>query len=147
MAHHKTKVSELDGLGQRMPFTFGAFALASVSIIGLPPLAGAWDKFLLLEGSVEAGMPVLIGVLLVASVLSLFYLAPIPVRAFLLPPRGTAAVDDPSGDPPPSPRPPLAEAPWACVVPLCLTALACLLLFFVEDQLLVALATRLGGAP
>ena len=147
VAHHKTKVSELDGLGQRMPFTFGAFALASVSIIGLPPLAGAWDKFLLLEGSVEAGMPVLIGVLLVASVLSLFYLAPIPVRAFLLPPRGTAAVDDPSGDPPPSPRPPLAEAPWACVVPLCLTALACLLLFFVEDQLLVALATRLGGAP
>ena len=147
VAHHKTRVSELDGMGSQMPFTFAAFTVASMSIIGLPPLAGSWDKFLLLEGSIEFGSPILIGVLLVASLLSLFYLAPIPVRAFLLPPAGTPQVDDPSGEPPARPRLPLAEAPLACVVPLCITAAACLILFFMEDQLLTPLANLLRAHP
>ena len=147
VAHHKTKVSELDGMGAKMPFTFAAFAVASMSITGLPPLAGSWDKFLLLEGSVAYGSPLLIGILLVASLLSLFYLAPIPVRAFLLPPAGTTTTDDPSGDPPPRAREPIAEAPWACVIPLCLTAAACVILFFVEDGLLAPLAAVIGAQP
>jgi multicomponent Na+:H+ antiporter subunit D len=42
---HKTEVSELDGLGRRMPFTFGAFLLGSFSVIGLPPMGGSWSKW------------------------------------------------------------------------------------------------------
>ena len=146
VAAHKTKVSELDGLGARMPFTFAAFSIAAMSIIGLPPLAGSWDKFLLMEGAVDAGWPVLMGVLLASSLLSIAYLAPIPVRAFLLPERGApAADDDPSGEAPIVRRPRIEEAPWICLVPLCLTAAACLVLFFFEDQLLTPLAARLGA--
>ncbi|MEQ1438094.1 proton-conducting transporter membrane subunit [Fontimonas sp. SYSU GA230001] len=145
VAAHKTKVSELDGLGPQMPFTFAAFTLAGMSIIGLPPLAGSWDKLLLMEGAVEAGTPVMMGVLLVSSLLGIAYLMPIPVRAFFLPQRGApAAVDDPSGESRTSRRRSIHEAPWACVLPLCLTALACFFLFFFEDRLVAPLAERLG---
>jgi multicomponent Na+:H+ antiporter subunit D len=145
LAAHKTKVSELDGLGPHMPFTFAAFTLAGMSIIGLPPLAGSWDKLLLMEGAVEAGTPVMIGVLLVSSLLGIAYLMPIPIRAFFMPERGAPAeADDPSGEARTTRRPQISEAPWACVVPLCLTALACFILFFFEDQLVEPLADRLG---
>lgn len=120
-AVHRTRVSELDGLGRAMPWTFGAFLVASLSIIGLPPLGGTWSKLLLLEGTAEAGQPVLTAVLLVGSLLSFAYLMPIPVRAFLRP-------APPGGG--------YAEAPPACVVPLVLTAAACVALFFVPDLLI-----------
>jgi multicomponent Na+:H+ antiporter subunit D len=144
-AAHLKSISDLDGLGTRMPFTFSAFTLAALSIIGLPPLAGTWDKLLLMEGSVEAGWPVMIGVMLVSSVLAIAYLMPIPIRAFFLPQRGApAADDDPSGEPTVA-FGPIREAPWACVLPLCLTALACVAMFFLEDALLEPLAARLEG--
>ena len=39
-AAHKTEVSQLDGIGRRMPWTMGAFAIGALSMIGLPPTAG-----------------------------------------------------------------------------------------------------------
>ena len=54
---HKTEVSQLDGLGRKMPITFGAFCIASFSIIGLPPFGGAWSKWYLVTGALEAGQP------------------------------------------------------------------------------------------
>ncbi|MCW0207809.1 MAG: proton-conducting transporter membrane subunit, partial [Achromobacter sp.] len=39
-----SKVSEMEGLGRRMPVVFVCFMLASFSIIGLPPMAGMWSK-------------------------------------------------------------------------------------------------------
>lgn len=145
LAAHKTRVSELDGLGPQMPFTFAAFTLAAMSVIGLPPLAGSWDKLLLMEGAVEAGTPMMMGVLLVSSLLGVAYLMPIPIRAFFLPQHGAPAeADDPSGEARVGRRAKIREAPLACLIPLCLTALACFFLFFFEDQLLSPLADRLG---
>jgi multicomponent Na+:H+ antiporter subunit D len=140
-----TRVSQLDGLGSRMPFTFGAFTIASLSIIGLPPLAGTWDKLLLMEGAVDGGSTVLAGVVLVGTLLSIAYLMPVSVRAFLLPARSAvgAARDDPSGVP--LPRVEMREAPLSCVAPLCLTALACVAMFFFEDGLIEPLARVLEG--
>ena len=88
VAAGKTRVSELDGLGRAMPWTFAAFLVASISIIGLPPLGGTWSKWLLLLGTAEADQVVLLVVLLVGSLLALAYLVPIAVRAFLRPPAG-----------------------------------------------------------
>ena len=45
VAAHNTRVSDLDGLGRQMPITMGAFFIASVSIAGLPPMAGMWGKW------------------------------------------------------------------------------------------------------
>ena len=48
-----TQISQLDGLGRHMPFTFSAYLIASISIIGLPPLVGSWSKWFLIEGSIK----------------------------------------------------------------------------------------------
>ena len=86
---HKYRVSELDGLGRAMPWTFAAFLIASISIIGLPPLGGTWSKWLLLLGAVDADQAVMLVVLVVGSLLAVAYLMPIPVRAFLRPSAAT----------------------------------------------------------
>src|SRR3972149_502986 len=49
---HFEKVSELDGIGRRMPITMGAFALASIGLVGMPPINGFISKWFLGEGMV-----------------------------------------------------------------------------------------------
>ncbi len=43
-AHHLTEVSQMSGIGRRMPITMVAFFVASLSIIGLPPLGGNLEQ-------------------------------------------------------------------------------------------------------
>ena len=82
VAHHRTEVSELDGIGRTMPFTMGAFLIASLSIVGLPLFGGMWSKWYLALGTIEAGRYAVLAVLMLSSLLSVAYLLPIPVRAF-----------------------------------------------------------------
>ncbi|MBQ17294.1 MAG: cation:proton antiporter [Planctomycetaceae bacterium] len=121
---HKTRVSQLDGLGRKMPWTFAAFTIAALSVIGLPPMGGCWSKWLLALGTVEMGQWPLLAVLMISSLLNVAYLMPIPLRAFFREPPET---DDES--------PGTGEAPLACVIPLCLTAAGCVVLFFCADPI------------
>lgn len=123
-AVHKTLVSELDGLGWKMPFTFAAFALASLSIIGLPPLGGTWSKWSLMLGAADSGQLIMIAVLALSSLLNIVYLLELPARAFLRRPA------------PPSENGKLSEAPLASLLPLCFTALCCVVLFFYAGHIL-----------
>ncbi|MBI1262441.1 MAG: monovalent cation/H+ antiporter subunit D family protein [Rhizobiales bacterium] len=132
VATHKTHVSELDGLGRQMPFTFAAFTIAALSIIGLPPLGGAWTKWYLMLSSAEAGHQVLIVVLMISSLLNVAYLLPISARGFFYPPSRQRGYDMSTEKLPPVK---MAEAPWFCVVPLCITALGCIVLFFTIGDL------------
>ncbi len=129
VASGKKNVSELDGIGRRMPFTMFAFLLASLSIIGLPPMGGAWSKWFLFLGSLEAGklMPLL--VLIVSSLLNIAYLLPVIARAFFRNPEGADGTNNAG-------RWEIQEAPAACVVSLSLTALGCFALFVFPDILL-----------
>lgn len=113
---HKTDISDMRGLGRAMPLTMGAFLLASLSIIGLPPGGGAWSKWFLALGTVETGHYFLLAALMVSSLLNIAYLIPIPIRAFMTP-VGEAPME-------------FNEAPVMCVVPLCITAVGSVLLFF-----------------
>lgn len=79
---HLEKVSELDGIGRQMPLTMGAFALASIGLAGIPPIAGFISKWFLAEGTVEAGEPLFLAVLLLSGLLNAGYLFPIVSRAF-----------------------------------------------------------------
>ena len=123
VATHKTEINDMDGLGRTMPFTYAAFFIAALSIIGLPPLGGSWSKWYLMLGAADAGQQVMIAVLMVSSLLNIAYLIPIPVRGFFFAGSGEPA------------SPGVREAPLACVVPLCLTAAGSVLLFFYADPI------------
>ena len=53
-ASGKTEVSQLDGIGRRMPWTLAAFGIASLSMIGLPPTAGMLSKWYMVMGAFDA---------------------------------------------------------------------------------------------
>jgi len=79
---HKTEISQLSGIGKKMPWTMAAFFVASLSMIGVPPVAGFTSKWFLALGSIEAHqIPILI-VLLVSTVLNAAYFLPITYKAF-----------------------------------------------------------------
>ena len=123
VAAHKKKVSELDGLGRRMPFTMAAFTIGSLSVIGLPPTGGTWSKWFLVQGTLDAGQWVLAGVLLASSLLNIAYLLVIPVRGFFRPP---ALADGEA----------LAlRAPFACRLAIGVTVAGTLFLFFLPGPL------------
>jgi len=79
---HKTEVSQLSGIGKKMPWTMAAFFIGSLSMIGVPMAAGFVTKWYLALGSIEAHqIPILI-VLLASTVLNAAYFLPITYKAF-----------------------------------------------------------------
>jgi multicomponent Na+:H+ antiporter subunit D len=115
-ASHKTEVSQLDGIGRRMPWTMGAFAVGAASLIGIPPAAGFLSKWLLFQGAAGAGHWLAIAVLSVSTLLNAAYFLPIVHAAFLR--------ESPAGEPQ------HGEAPATMVAALVLTAAATLALPF-----------------
>ncbi|MZR30571.1 monovalent cation/H+ antiporter subunit D family protein [Sneathiella litorea] len=136
-AVHKTEISDMRGLGRQMPITFIAFLIGSLSIIGLPPLGGSWSKFYLMLGAAESDEIYLMIVLLVSSLLNIAYLLPIVARGFFYPPLGQSnepvAVGYEKSD---FSWQNIKEAPLFCVLPPVLTALACMVLFFLADPII-----------
>jgi multicomponent Na+:H+ antiporter subunit D len=128
VALHKTEISQLDGLGRIMPFTFGAFLIGALSIIGLPPLGGSWSKWLLVMGAADTGQMVMIAVLMISSLLNVAYLLPIVGRGFFLP-NAEIAADAPR-----------AEAGLLVWLPPVLTAAGCIALFFFAGQIEIFLS-------
>ncbi|MCH7493919.1 monovalent cation/H+ antiporter subunit D family protein, partial [bacterium] len=76
-----TQLDKLHGLGRRMPWTMGAFTVAAIGLIGLPPSIGFFSKYSLLRGVGDAGWP-FAAVLLVSGLLNAAYFLPIIHRAF-----------------------------------------------------------------
>jgi multicomponent Na+:H+ antiporter subunit D len=137
VALHKTKVSELDGIGRRMPITMTAFTIGALSMIGLPPAAGLVSKWYLLEGAIDGAWWAVLVVIIVSALLNAAYFLPIVWRAFFKPlPEGEEAG--------------LREAPWPCVAALSITAALTIALFFFPDvfaDLAAAVAGYGGGRP
>jgi multicomponent Na+:H+ antiporter subunit D len=111
VASHKKKISDLDGIGYAMPFTMGAFAIASLSMIGVPPVAGFVTKWHLLNGAMGINNMVIVAVLMISTILNAGYFVPITIRAFF---RGDKAGLNREG---------IKEAPLSMVIPLVIAAL------------------------
>lgn len=133
-AAHKDYVSQLDGIGRRMPWTMGAFTIGALSMIGVPPTAGFLSKWFMLQGAWQAEMWGVMAVLAISTVLNAAYFLPIVYRAFFRP------------LPPDAAHHPHGEAPFPVVLALSLTAAGTLALFFFPDVPLT-LARGLVGAP
>ncbi|MBB4284426.1 proton-conducting transporter membrane subunit [Roseospira goensis] len=135
-AAHKTHVSQLDGIGWTMPWTMGAFAIGSLSMIGLPPTAGFVSKWFMLGGAYQAEAWAAMAVILASTVLNAAYFLPIVYRAFATRPAPAADPAQAHG-----------EAPWPIVLALTLTAAGSLVLFLAPDAFLALAAQLVGGAP
>ena len=146
VATHKTKVSELDGIGRQMPFTMGAFTLGALSMIGIPPLGGFISKWYLSLGAIEANQFPIIIVLAASTILNACYFMPIVYAAFFKEP---ATNPDPRHHKHENSYKKFHEAPALMVVPLVLTAIGALILFFAPtfflDMTRIALKSVIGG--
>ena len=117
---HKTNLRQMHGLGRRMPITFAAFFLGSLSVIGIPPLGGAWSKFWLASGASQGSEPWAVAVYMLASLLAIGYLMPVVTRGFFgKPAPDDAFINDDD----------VNEAPPLLSLPPAFTALCCVALF------------------
>jgi multicomponent Na+:H+ antiporter subunit D len=117
-------ISQMVGIGKRMPLTMSAFLIGALSVIGLPPCGGFISKWYLVTGTVEAGQFTMLAVLLGSSLLNAAYFLPIVYHAFFCRPE-EAMFDGP-----------VQEAPLRCLIPLLLTAALSVLLFFYPQPFL-----------
>ena len=80
------RVDQLRGIGKRMPVTLTCFTIASLSLIGIPPLAGFVSKWYLvtagLEGPLRGFGYAGLAVLIVSALLTAGYLLPIVTNGF-----------------------------------------------------------------
>ncbi len=123
VATHKTEINQLDGIGRKMPFTMTAFTLGALSMIAIPPLGGFISKWYIGIGALEAGQLPIILVLVASTILNACYFIPIVYSAFFKEPIKDHEHHDEKHNG-------LSESPAMMVVPLMLTAIGALALFF-----------------
>jgi multicomponent Na+:H+ antiporter subunit D len=116
VASHLKSIAKMNGLGRRMPWTFGAFGVASLSMIGMPPVCGFVSKWYLVNGALDQGQAILLAALLLSTALNAGYFVPIFYRAFFMAP-------DPGTD-----MGQYKEAPLSMVVPLVFTSIVSVIL-------------------
>ncbi len=86
----KKDIRDMGGLGYCMPVTMAAFGLASLSMIGVPPVSGFVTKWYLALGTLDRSSVVLLCVVLFSSLLNAVYFGEVFVRAFFGTPSGDA---------------------------------------------------------
>jgi multicomponent Na+:H+ antiporter subunit D len=123
-------ISELSGIGRKMPITMLSFAIATLTMIGLPPGAGFISKWYLALGTIEANQLVLLIVLLVSSILNAAYFLPVVYKAFFEEPN-----DKING---------VSEATPFVYIPLLITAIGSILIFFYPDYFFQLARLALG---
>jgi multicomponent Na+:H+ antiporter subunit D len=131
-AAHKTEVSQLDGIGRRMPWTMGAFAIGALSMIGVPPTAGFISKWYILLGALDAQATTAIVVIVLSTILNAAYFLPVVYVAFFKKPADGGTRNH-------------GEAPLPIVIALSITAAGTIVLFFMPD-LPLALARQMVGS-
>ena len=81
-----SQVDQLRGIGRRMPRTAWCFTLASLSLIGIPPMSGFVSKWFLASAALESTVPWAgaagVTALIVSALLTAGYLLPIVADGF-----------------------------------------------------------------
>ncbi len=116
-ASHKTEISQLNGIGLRMPWTMGAFTIGALSMIGIPPAVGFISKWYVLMGAFQAHQTLAIIIIILSTLLNAAYFVPIIFAAFFK----KESADNHSDH---------REAPFPIVLALSTTAFCTILLFF-----------------
>jgi multicomponent Na+:H+ antiporter subunit D len=113
------EISEMNGVGRRMPWTMLAFSIGVFGMIGLPPVAGFVSKWYLGLGGLEAGLYWPLFVLAGSSLLNAAYFLPILHRAWFCEPPAAWPEERDFGD---------KETAWLLLLPPVITAALSLLI-------------------
>jgi len=89
----KHNVSEMRGIGKKLPLTMAAFTVAALGMIGTPPLVGFISKWYLCLGSLDANEVIFVLVLLISSLLGAAYFLPIIYTAFFQKSREEVSIE------------------------------------------------------
>jgi multicomponent Na+:H+ antiporter subunit D len=118
-------VSRMRGIAARFPVTTATFTVASLAMIGTPPLSGFISKWFLGTGVVEAGQPLYLIVLLGGALIAATYLLPIVYHAYF---SGPPATEASTGDEATPLGKQTAEAGWLMLAPLVVATVLTVLL-------------------
>jgi len=90
----KTDIRDMGGMARQMPVTLAVFALAALSMIGVPPVGGFVSKWYLAVGALDIHSTGLLAVLLVSSILNAYYFGEVVLLGFFgAPPEGAAPAE------------------------------------------------------
>jgi multicomponent Na+:H+ antiporter subunit D len=112
------RISEMNGVARRMPWTMAAFTVCAFGMIGVPPLAGFVSKWYLGLGAWEANQRWILGVLAASTLLNAAYFLPVLHTAWFKEPHGPWHEEHSFGG--------RLETHWALLVPALATALLAL---------------------
>ncbi len=92
-------IPRFSGLGKRMPWTMAGFAIAALSMVGIPPLAGFWSKFYLVWATIDLGNWVAALIVVSSSLLTMVYFLKLFEQIFVREPTEevVATAIEPSG--------------------------------------------------
>jgi multicomponent Na+:H+ antiporter subunit D len=138
-AAHKTEVSQLNGIGWKMPITMTAFAIGALSMIGLPPTAGFVSKWYIIQGAMSSENFVALSVVILSTLLNAGYFLPIIYAAFFKQPEAKGAHEH-GGH-----HHNHGEAPLPIVIAIASTATLTILMFFFPDVALELAQQMIGG--
>ncbi len=142
VAAHKTEVSQMAGLGKKMPLTFIFFFIGALSIIGLPPTGGMWSKWYLALATLEAENYLLLGVLMTSSLLAIGYLMPVIVQGFFATSKDS---DGGSGAEINGASTEIKEAPWPLLLAMGSASALCIILFFIPGPVIALMEMIFTG--
>lgn len=120
-------VSNIAGLGRRMPWTMAAIVVGGLSLIGVPPTAGFVSKWYLVLGTLEQDLWPVALLVLIGSLLALAYVWKLVEAAYFAEPAADAA--------------PVREAPLSMLIPVWVLVIANLY-FGVNTQVSVGVARQ-----
>jgi len=131
------RLDDLSGIGRQMPWTMTAFALAGLSLIGVPLTAGFVSKWYLIIAALDAGQSWLVILIVITSLMAVYYVWRVIEAAWF----STT----------PETRPPVSEAPLSLLIPL-YVMVAANFWFGIDTRLSVggaeaAARALLGGSP
>jgi multicomponent Na+:H+ antiporter subunit D len=130
-ASGKKNISQLSGIGRKMPLTMIAFSVAAFSMIGIPPAVGFLSKWYMLTGAFEGHLYFVIVIIIISTLLNCAYFLPVIYKAFF----EKEKVDGKSKQ--------HGEAPFPIVIALTITMLAVIALF-VYPGVFLELSLRVG---